>query len=374
MGGPFHFLSGITSGQQQSSADDQAGEPPSGHGHRTHRLQGSAPLSPQGPLTRVPFQWPSITEPLPNAEPFPSGSSPVSEDVVGAPPQRRLTHWGEALLAMAVLLVGLAVYVGTWDISRRMTSRGELCLKLPLTSALAHQGGLVRENQLLRQYELGKVLIRQLPAASEGQRLRMKEQLNGLVREIDSICNLKVFYYSQESALLTLATGSATLLTICLVLLAPQGLQNISRGLRTAIFTAGVILGGSVNFLQLGQPSQNGARAQQIYRGQYALLQRFTSSLANQRIEDGIHRSSIPSQPLSSPLAVAQLITAIDTKRLSMADPRMELDGALAEQAWSHLLKGDGDPVPANGKVSSAAPSSTPAPPAPAKPLTPGAP
>ncbi|MFM7514021.1 MAG: hypothetical protein ACKO3F_11845 [Cyanobium sp.] len=57
-----------------------------------------------------------------------------------------------------------------------------------------------------------------------------------------------------------------------------------------------------------------------------------------------------------------------------MADPRMELDGALAEQAWSHLLKGDGDPVPANGKVSSAAPPSTPAPPAPARPLTPGAP
>jgi hypothetical protein len=374
MSGPFHFLSGITSGQQQSSADDQAGEHRSGHGHRTHRLQGSAPLSPQGSLTRARFQWPSITEPLPNAEPSPSDSLPGSEDLVVAPPQRRLTHWGEALLSMAVLLVGLAVYAGTWDISRRMTSRGELCLKLPLSPALAHQGGVVQENQLLRQYELGKVLIRQLPAATEGQRLRMKEQLNGLVREIDSICNLKVFYYSQESALLTLATGSATLLTICLVLLAPQGLQNISRALRTAIFTAGVILGGSVNFLQLGQPSQNGERAQQIYRGQYALLQRFTSSLANQRIEDGIHKSSIPSQSLSSPLAVAQLITAIDTKRLSMADPRMELDGALAEQAWSHLLKGDGDPVPANGKVSTVAPPSTPTPLAPAKPLTPEAP
>ncbi|MFM7465180.1 MAG: hypothetical protein ACKO28_06875 [Cyanobium sp.] len=184
----------------------------------------------------------------------------------------------------------------------------------------------------------------------------MKEQLNGLVREIDSICNLKIYYYSQESALLTLATGSATLLMICLVLLAPEGLQNISRGLRTAIFTAGVILGGSVNFLQLGQPTQNGARAQQIYRGQYALLQRFTSSLANQRIEDGIHKSAIPSQPLSTPLAVAQLITAIDTKRLSMADPRMALDGALAEQAWSHLLKGDDEPAPGNGKASNAAP------------------
>jgi hypothetical protein len=353
MSGPFHFLSRIPPGEQQNSADGQAGERISGHGHRTHRLQRSAPLSPQGPLTPASIVWPSLTEPLPNAEPGPLGSPlPGSEEFRASPTQRRLTHLGEALLAMALLMAGLTIYLGTWVISHRMTNRGEFCLRLPVPPVLAHQeGGFASENQLLKQHELGKTLIRELPAASEGQRLRMKAQLNGLVREIDRVCDLNIFYYSQETALLTLATGSATLMIICLVLLAPEGIQNISRGMRTVMFTAGVILGVSVNFLQLGQLSQNGERAQQIYRGQYALLQRFTSSLANQRIEEGIRRSSIPSQPLSTPLAVAQLITAIDTKRLSMADPRMELDGSLAEQTWSHLLKGeDGEQAPENGK------------------------
>jgi len=330
MSGPFHFLSRIAPGQPLNSAGDKAGEPDSGNGHRIHRLQRSSPLPPQGDLIRSPFVWPSLNESVPN---------------------RRLTHWGEALLAIALLMAGLSVYLGTWVVSHRMTSRGEFCLRLPLTPVLAHQGGeFVRENQLLMQHELGKKLIRELPAASEGQRLRMKEQLNSLVREIDSTCELNIFYYSQELALLTLATSSATLMIICLVLLAPEGLQNISRGIRTVMFTAGVILGVSVNFLQLGQLSQNGARAQQIYRGQYALLQRFNSSLANQHIEEGIRRSSIPSKLLSTPQAVAQLITAIDTRRLSMGDPRMELDGSLAEQTWSHLLKGDGEPAPGNGQ------------------------
>ena len=335
MSGLFHFFSRPAPGQQQNSAGDQGGERTSGTGHRTHRLQRSSSLSPHGKLTRAPFVWPSLIESGPN---------------------RRLTHWGEALLAMALLMAGLTVYYGTWAIGHRITSRGEFCLRLPLTPDLAHQGGLVRENQLLRQYELGKKLIHELPAASDAQRLRMKEQLNGLVRDIDSICVLKIFYYSQELSLLTLATCSATLLMICLVLLAPEGLQNISRGIRTVVFSAGVILGVSVNFLQLGQLSQNSARSQQIYRGHYALLQRFTSSLANQRIENGISRSSLPAQPLSTPLAVAQLITAIDTKRLAMADPRMELDGSMAEQTWSHLLKGDGEPAQGNGKAATEVP------------------
>lgn len=352
MSGPFHFLSDIPPDEQRDSADGQVGERISGHGHRTHRLQRSTPLSPQGPLTRASFVWPSLTEPLPNIEPGPVGCLPGPEELRASPTQRRLTHWGEALLAMALLMAGLTIYLGTWVISQRMTNRGEFCLRLPVTPVLAHQGGgFVSENQLLRQHELGKTLIRELPAASEGQRLRMKEQLNGLVREIDRVCDLNIFYHTHELSLLSLATGSATLMIICLVLLAPEGIQNISRGMRTVMFTAGVSLGVSVNFLQLGQLSQNGLRAHQIYRGQYALLQRFTSSLANQRIEEGIRRSSMPSQPLSTPLAVAQLITAIDTKRLSMADPRMELDDSLAEQTWSHLLKGeDGEQAPENGK------------------------
>jgi hypothetical protein len=239
-----------------------------------------------------------------------------------------------------------------------MTNRGEICLRLPDSkdSAPRRGGG---ENRLLRQHRQGEQLIQTLPAASSGQRIRLGEQLYGLVHELDSICRLNIYYFNQGVALLTLATTSATGVVICVVLLAPRGVQNINLTQRTVLFASAGILGMTVNLLQLGQQQANSAKAQQIYRGQYALLQRFESSLANERLEKGL--ASKPGlQALNTPAAVAQLISAIDTQRLAMPDPRMTLNGSLAEGTWTRLLEGD-DGGSSDSKAEPAAPQPLPA-------------
>jgi hypothetical protein len=52
---------------------------------------------------------------------------------------------------------------------------------------------------------------------------------------------------------------------------------------------------------------------------------------------------------------VAQLISAIDTKRLAMPDPRMTLNGSLAEGTWTRLLEGDNDGRSIDSKTEPAA-------------------
>ncbi|MFM7515026.1 MAG: hypothetical protein ACKO3F_17045 [Cyanobium sp.] len=331
------------SGAFHDHSDGAAHQPqPSGSGLEQTEQQRPAPAA----------WWARLTEEEAASAPRPDASH---AGTAAAPPPRRLTPWGQGLLAAALLTVGLTVFFGAWEISRRMTSRGEICLKLPFAPLSHAPQSESRENQLLRQYKTGKTLIQELPAASRAQRLRLNEQLESLVRDLDSLCHLKIYYYSEAAALLSVATGSATVVLISVALLAPRGLQTINRGLGTVLVTAGAILGVSVNFLQLGQQQQNGARAQQIYRGQYALLQRFSSSLANQRIEQGIS-SANDSPLLTSSLAVAELITSMETQRLAMPDPRMDLNSSLAEQTWSHLLKGKGDTPAGNGKASTEAP------------------
>ena len=148
---------------------------------------------------------------------------------------RQLSHFGEALLATTILLAGLVIFLGSWGISDRTTSRGEICLKLPNDDLAASLKSGPVENQLLRQYLLGTRLIQALSAASPAQRVRLNEQLNGIVRELDSLCHLNMYYYNQGAALLTLATTSATVVVVCLLLVAPEGVQNITRAQRTML-------------------------------------------------------------------------------------------------------------------------------------------
>lgn len=360
VGGFYDLLARVRSGHEQQSGEDQVSVPTSDNGHRTHRLQCSPPFPPEGKFRPSAVVWFSLTEVVPasarDPEPFRAGFGGEAS----SPPRRRLTTWGQLMLSAALLLASLTVYLGAWEISRRITSHGEICQKLSLTSPSEVHEGFPMQSQLLRDYEIGKELIRALPSAYPGQRLRLTEQLYGLVTDLDGLCRLSIYYLNEESALLTAATSSASLLIISLVMLAPQGFQNISRSLRTVVFTAGAILGLSVNFLQLGQQQVNGVKVEEVYRSHYALLQRFTSSLANQRIEAGISASQVLLS-LTTPLAVAQLITAIDTKRLSMPDPRMEFDSSLAKQIWMQLLKGDGDgePSPPLDKPPAHMPAST---------------
>ena len=234
-------------------------------GHRTHQLQGRQPPA-EAAKGRALLQWfPSLTEDDPT-EPL----DPSSAD--GNSPRRRLSPCGQAVLTGGILITGLLILGGAWAMSLLMTNRGEICLRLPDSkeSAPRRGGG---ENRLLRQQRQGEQLIQTLPAASSGQRIRLGDQLYGLVHELDSICRLN-----------TLATTSATGVVICVVLLAPRGVQNINLTQRTVLFACAGILGMTVNLLQLGQQQANSAKAQLIYRGQYALLQRFESSLANQRL------------------------------------------------------------------------------------------
>ena len=296
------------------------------------------------PLDRIP----SLTEAVP-----PGPGSTSSSPVTAGGPSRRLSPFGQGLLAASILLAGVFIYAGTWELCRRISNRGELCLELPSQTQLQPQG--LMTNQLLRQQHLGLELIAKLPAATPGQRLRLNEQLNGLVRELDSLCKLNKYYTNEEAALLSLATASGTLIVVCLVLLAPQGVQNIGRSQRTVIFSAGALLGTALNFLQLGQQQMNGTEVQKNYRGHNALLQHLSSSLANQRLEGGL-TAGAALLPLTSADAVAQLISGIDAHRLAMPDPRLQLSDSAAQSAWSRLLGGGGNDR-SNG---AAAPAATP--------------
>lgn len=300
------------------------------------------------PLHRIP----ALTEPVP---PGPVSTSAGPTTTGGS--RRRLSPFGQGLLAAAILLGGVVVYAGTWELCRRLTSRGEICMELPSTPTPPQEPWM--DNPLLRQQRLGLRLIETLPAATASQRLRLEEQLHSLVREIDSLCRLNKYYTNEEAALLSLATASGTLIVICLVLLAPQGVQNISRTQRTVIFSAGAVLGTALNFLQLGELQMNGTMVQQSYRGHDALLQHLSSSLANQRLETGIAPGPAL-QPLTTPAAVAQLISGIDAHRLAMPDPRLQLSDSVAQSAWSRLLGSDGGSRSSGDEPRSAAASPPP--------------
>lgn len=265
------------------------------------------------------------------------------------PEGRRLNQWGQALLALVILVAGLGIYGGAWQISFRMSSRGELCLRLP--AAKAASAADLRENQLLRQYQLGMALIQRLPAATPGQRLRLNEQLHGLVRELDSVCNLIFYYTNEQAALLTLATASATLVLLVVVLVAPEGVQSINRSQRTVFITASGLLALTLNFLQLGEQQTNSNLAETNYHGHDVLLQHLNSSLANQRLEPGIATAAdteaLDTEALDTPAAVARLISGIDAQRLAMPDPRLQLSDSVAEAAWGRLL---GNPKPTTNK------------------------
>lgn len=291
------------------------------------------------PLRRIP--------PLSEADPAgPAGGS-----------RRRLSGFGQGLLAAAILVAGVMVYASTWEISRRLSSRGEICLELP-SGPTPPQPPLI-ENQLLRQQRVGRQLIAALPAALPGQRLRLADQLDDMVRDLDSLCRLSLFYTNEEQALLSLATASATLLIICLVLLAPQGIQNISRALRTVIFASGVLLGTAVNFLQLGEQQLNGRLVRQSYNRHDALLQHVSSSLANQRLEHGLSRGAAL-EPLTTPAAVARLISGIDAHRLALPDPRLQRSDSAAQSVWSRLLGADGSDGTGDGGRESPSGASAP--------------
>lgn len=272
-------------------------------------------------------------------------AAPTAEQPEG----RRLNQWGQALLALVILVAGLGIYGGAWQISFRMSSRGELCLRLP--AAKAASAADLRENQLLRQYQLGMALIQRLPAATPGQRLRLSEQLHGLVRELDSVCNLIFYYTNEQAALLTLATASATLVLLVVVLVAPEGVQSINRSQRTVFITASGLLALTLNFLQLGEQQTNSNLAETSYHGHDVLLQHLNSSLANQRLEPGIATAAdteaLDTVALDTPAAVARLISGIDAQRLAMPDPRLQLSDSVAEAAWGRLL---GNPEPKTNK------------------------
>ena len=332
MAGPFHFhgsdhrhdlqsQAGLDSSGDQACVNGDQGRNAPLSGHRTHQFKGWPPAARGRPL--LPSWIPSLRE--------------------GIAPSRRLSRFGEVLLGISILITALVIYEASLQISSQMSGRGEVCLSLPKDAHLASVPEVSVNNQLLRQYRQGMLLIQELPAASPSQRLRLNEQLNGIVRELSSVCYLNLYYINQESALLTLATTSSTVVVICLVLVAPAGVQNITRTQRTVLFTAGAVLGVAINFLQLGEQQVNATRANQMYHGEKALLQRMASSLANKRLEAGI-TSDNGLEPLRNPDDVARLISGIDTQRLAMPEPRLQFDGTMAKDIWTRLLTDDGGP------------------------------
>ena len=150
----------------------------------------------------------------------PRNSSP-RQSMEPSIPERRLSPAGQAVLTGVILITGLLVFVGAWAMSSLFTDRGKICLQLPQSRTLPTPQQS-EDYELLRQTQAGERLIQILSAAYSGQRLRIGEQFNDLVHNLNSICHLTIFSINQETALLILATTSATGVVSRVILMAPR--------------------------------------------------------------------------------------------------------------------------------------------------------
>lgn len=252
--------------------------------------------------------------------------SASSADVGSASGRIRLNRSGQ--VALGLLITGIAglAYAYSWILTGSLASQWQICLQLRPGSALQ------------ADYNQTLVMVDSLTYATQPQKNRLKQQLREVVLRLDGVCSVVVFYRSQESALLAVATLAFSLLSYAIVIGLPQGLANVqNRTLQVVIGTSGFLGVLSVAFLQLGQQDVNVKANHSNYRLNHALLVDLQTSLANQQLTVG---QAVP-EPLGSSAAVAVLIRSVDSRLAFSPVFSFGIDETAAMQMYDRLTNGD---------------------------------
>lgn len=299
---------------------------------------------------------------------------------------RRISAAGQVAISGMIAIAGLVSYIGTLHIYEHLSRFSRPCLSLPADdrppasppeAPISNRQISRRESLLLNQYEQTQDLISMLSQATPGQQLRLNQQLRILTHGLDDFCSINSRFRAQQAGLLLVATWSASVTTILLLLMAPQGLQNTSRTERTIFISTAFVLGISLSFLSFLDPDTNATKAVVSYTNYNRLLQSLSSSLANQQLLL-LSPKSTPTtpdvrQPLNSASHVAKLISNLDAALLSIPDPTITVNGNFAKNAFTTILNTRDQP-PAAGEADAAAADGSPQQPAIATPGHPGLP
>jgi len=266
----------------------------------------------------------------------------------------RINRPGQVAMRRVLTLMALTGYTVAWYSSQYLGHRWQVCLTLETE-------GLLRQNHTETME-----LIKALHGATPGQKLRLRQQTTWLVQQMDGLCKVSIWYRSQGTALMTVATGAAALLMVSIALGLPKGLAGSNRILQALMLTATVHLVLVMSFLQLGEQNLNGSRNLISYRAHRQLLQWLQSSLANQDLvlapqAPQAPQQQAPAQPqavteLNARARVAELIRAMDSRIQSLPVITIGLDDGLADEMYGRITSDTGKPGGAP-----AAPSATPA-------------
>jgi hypothetical protein len=250
--------------------------------------------------------------------------APGQEEV----PSFLINRPGQVLMGLALTVLALLGYGISWTASKHLGHSWKMCLTLETP-------GLLQQNHT----ETLK-LISSLDGATAGQKLRLQQQATWIVHQMDGLCKVSIWYRSQGSALMTVATGAAALLMVSVALGLPKGLAGSNRILQAMMLSATVQLVLVMSFLQLGEQNLNGTRNLTSYRSHRQLLEWMQSGLANQDLvldqPTGQAKAAAVTE-LNARAQVAELIRAVDRRLQALPAITIGLDDGLATEMYGRV-------------------------------------
>jgi hypothetical protein len=252
-------------------------------------------------------------------------------------PAHRLSRSGEIALGLTITFLALCLYGQTLLANQRLSQRFAFC-QPPRSGELA-QSEAARQSQSL---------ISNLTSATPSQKLRLAQQVHGLVAESARLCGLSALNHGQEAALMTVATAALCLLSLTVALGLAHGLMNTNnRTLRTLRITAVFWLVVPMVFLQLGEQARNSGFYLRLYLAHRNLYQQLLSALANQDLPalspNASNTNQKPMRPLpvlGSSARVAELIRATDLQVQALPPVPLHLNDSTVNQVYQTLTKG----------------------------------
>jgi hypothetical protein len=235
---------------------------------------------------------------------------------------------GQVLMGLALTLLAVLGYFLAWTTSKHLGHSWKMCLTLETP-------GLLQQNHT----ETLK-LISSLDSATAGQKLRLNQQATWIVHQMDGLCKVSIWYRSQGTALMTVATGAAALLMVSVALGLPKGLAGSNRILQAMMLSATVQLVLVMSFLQLGEQNLNGTRNLSSYRAHRQLLQWMQSGLANQDLvldQANVQARVAAVTELNARAQVAELIRAVDNRLQALPAITIGLDDGLATEMYGRV-------------------------------------
>jgi len=279
--------------------------------------------------------------------------SAALRDAPGDAARLRLSRSGQLCIGLGIVMLAAFTYGLSWHLTQQLGRHWQLCMRLEAASPMREE------------YWQTLQFVDQLRSATPAQKLRLKQQVRLIVVRIDSVCSVMVFYRSQESSLMAVATASVSILTLAISIGLPQGLANLNnRALQAVLWANGFLVVLTVSVLQLGQQSINIKNNLGHYRNNRSLFTELQTSLANQEAGSG------SPQPLDSSMRVAQMIRDIDAQLQMTPVFSLGLNEDLALRMYGRLTSGGTAQPPSSAQPApqlqqSTAPALAPAAPAP---------